>query len=128
MPSVGTNTVLANVSGKTITKVSHCTASTLAASSPTIAASQEKANVNNRTIPAIANQSATLALLRKPIASPTTSITSVEIVLRNRSAATCPLSTATLDIGSERNRSTMPFWRSLQIATAVVVEPNASVC
>src|ERR1700732_1689660 len=102
MPSAGTKVVLAKVSGKTSTNVSHCTASTLLATSPTMADSQEKASVNSRTIPAMASptsadsqekasvnsgtipegasQSVKLAPLRKPITRPTTSITTVEMV------------------------------------------------
>src|SRR5437588_11322345 len=101
MLSPGTKVVLAKVSGNTSTNVSHCTASTLVATSPTMADSHEKASVKSRTMPAIASQSEKLALLRKPITSPTTSITTVEKVLRSKSAATCPLSTARVDIGSD---------------------------
>ncbi len=110
--------MLAKVSGKTSTNVSHCTASTVLATSPTMADSHENASVKSRTMPAIWSQSVKLALLRKPITSPTTSITTVEMVLRSRSAATCPLST----------RSMMPFVRSLLMPTAVMGEPKASVC
>ena len=55
MSCVGTNALLAKVSGKTITKVSHCTASTLFAMSPTIAANHEKASVKTNRISAINN-------------------------------------------------------------------------
>ena len=39
-----------------------------------------------------------------------------------------PTSTAERAIGSERNRSMSPFWRSSASPTPVVSEPNTTVC
>lgn len=75
MFSVLTNALLANVNGKMMMNVIHCTPSTLSARIPRIAANHEKASVNKNKIPAIVSQSMSDALLRKPIANPASSMT-----------------------------------------------------
>ena len=45
-------------------------------------------------------------------------------MLRATLATTCPVSTAEPRIGSDRNRSMMPFSMSYATLTAVVDEPN----
>ncbi len=50
------------------------------------------------------------------------------IALTTRSDVVRPSSTASRDIGSERNRSMMPFCRSLHRPMTVNAELNAVVC
>jgi len=127
MVSVLTKALLANVSGNIITNVNHWTASTLLAITPMIAANQENARVNNKIIPPITSQSAILAFDLKPITSPVTSITIVDIEFLNKSDTTWPFNTAKLDIGNDLNLSTIPFCKSFATEIAVVVEPKATV-
>jgi hypothetical protein len=45
-----------------------------------------------------------------------------------RSLIERPTRTAEDDIGSERNRSMIPLFRSAAIPTAVMIEPKTAVC
>ena len=59
--------------------------------------------------------------------TPTTSITAIEIELVAMSARVRPARTAARDIGSERKRSTRPFFRSSERPSAVTKPPKAIV-
>ncbi len=48
--------------------------------------------------------------------------------LRRRSAVVRPSSTAPRDMGSARNRSMIPFWRSSARPMLVLTDPKATVC
>ena len=101
MPSVGTNALLAKVSGKINTKLIHCTASGLLATIPIIADSHEKAKVNNSKVLAIPSHSTKLAVGRKPTNSPTPIITDADMAFRARSDTVCPISRAEPIIGRD---------------------------
>ena len=49
-------------------------------------------------------------------------------MLRIRSAVVLPKRTAPRDMGSARNRSMIPFWRSSASPMLVLTEPKATVC
>ena len=51
-----------------------------------------------------------------------------EMTLMAMSLTVRPTSTADRDIGSDRNRSMMPFWMSSAIPAPVVVAPKITVC
>jgi hypothetical protein len=107
-----------------ITNVNEFAASTLPASRPTAAASQDRASTKNTIMAAAATQPAGPALGRQPTARPTPMTSAVATRLRARLATTWPTRTSEPLIGMDRNRSTMPLLMSLATATAVVPAPN----
>ena len=65
---------------------------------------------------------------RKPTASPTAVMMITVKTLRTMSAEVRPVSTAERDMGSARNRSMRPFWRSSARPMLVLTAPKATVC
>ena len=65
--------------------------------------------------------------MRQPTINPVTDITAIDIELLKMSLAVRPISTATRAIGSERNRSMIPFCMSSAMPAPVNVEPNMTV-
>ena len=66
--------------------------------------------------------------MRKPTATPITTISVTTKTLRARSARVRPASTAERAMGSERNRSSSPVWRSVPSPMAAPMAPNTEVC
>ena len=64
----------------------------------------------------------------KPTMKPTAVITITTKTLRTRSAVVRPTSTADRAIGSDRNRSINPAWRSSARPTPVFSAPNVTDC
>ncbi len=64
---------------------------------------------------------------RNPTAIPTSSMIATTNTLRNRSERVRPASSAPRDIGSERNRSIRPRWRSSASPTPVTMLPKIAV-
>jgi len=65
--------------------------------------------------------------MRQPTISPHADITTSATTLTTRSDVVRPRTTAMRDIGSDRNRSMMPFCRSLAKPMTVNAELNATV-
>ena len=65
---------------------------------------------------------------RKSTMKPTT-VTMITVrMLRHRSAVVRPARTADRAMGSARNRSMSPFWRSSASPMLVCTDPKATVC
>ena len=65
--------------------------------------------------------------MRQPTASPVSDITMIVMTLIATSLPVRPISTAARDIGSERNRSMMPFCISSASPAPVNVAPKMTV-
>ena len=89
------------------------------ANNPAITATQVSASVSRRRMPATASYASTPAEERKPITSPTRTMTATEMALDTSEVRTCPHSTEERAIGIEWNLSKMPLCRSLNSRKAV---------
>src|SRR3981081_77929 len=116
--AVGTNAELTN-GRKMIGYEKALAPSTEDAESPAITATQVRASVNSKRIPATATQASTPAGERKPMRSATRTMTTTEIALDTSEVRTCPQSTDERAIGIEWHLSEMPLWRSLNRRKAV---------
>src|SRR5690606_16117327 len=125
--SAATNTVEMNVTGKIQMKPALCATSTLPEISAISEPTQAMANANSNSIRYASTASVTLPRMRQPMSKPHNDITRRPSVVTARSDSVRPSSTAELDMGSERNRSMMPFCRSLAIPMTVNAELNATV-
>src|ERR1035437_511323 len=83
------------------------------ADNPAIAAIQVNASVNSPRMPATASHAGTPAEERKPITSPTKTMTTTEIAFDTSEVRTWPQSTDERAIGIEWNRSKMPLCKSM---------------
>ena len=66
--------------------------------------------------------------MRQPTSSPVTDMIAMTRTLLSTSLVVRPTSTAERDIGSDRNRSMMPFWMSSAMPAPVIVTPKITVC
>src|SRR5664279_2601968 len=83
------------------------------ADNPAITAIQVKASVNSPRMPATASHAGAPAEERKPMTSPTRTMTTTEIAFATSEVRTWPQSTDERAIGIEWNRSKMPLCRSM---------------
>ena len=122
--STGTNAEDTNVSGNNTVNPNAFAASGDDAVSPMKAKTHENAYpIRSRSrIPATI--SGTLVAKRKPTARPTPIITTSCTTFVTTSASVRPVTTAERLIGSERKRSTRPFFRSSESPRAVTNPPN----
>lgn len=97
--------------------------STLPASSPSAAASQDRASTYSSSRPAAANHSGGEAVGRNPHTNAAANTTTAATALRATLATTCPVSTDDERIGSVCSRSIMPSCMSLATDIAVVEAP-----
>src|SRR5205085_9326756 len=124
----GTNVDAAKVNGKIGVNDATSTDSMFFTTRPMSAKNHENANENNITS-AIANTPLTKPLWkRKPTSMPTPTINNVVNNVRTMSASTRPANTAERAIGSERNRSMMPFEMSSASPNAVPAPEKSDVC
>ena len=128
MVKIGTNALLANVSGKTHTNPADWAASTLPTESPMTAEIHENAIANRTSSPSPPTMGSRPLWNRKPTSRPTPVISTTTRMLRRVSARMRPASTANRVIGSDRNLSTMLRDRSSARPMPVWVEPKAIVC
>ena len=118
----------ANTRGKSIGKMAACAASPLGAPRPTVATTHEKAKANNRTRPRAPTYAGTPPWMRNPTAMPTPVMRTRTETLRTPSAIVRPASTAERAMGSDRNRSMSPLFRSSARPMPVPADPNSAVC
>ena len=128
MVETGTNTELAKTSGKTTTNPADWAASAPRTVSATKAKIQLSAKPKAATTATQASAPRTPPWKRKPTRYPTTNISAMITVLRNRSATVRPSSTAERAIGMERKRSTTPRFRSSASPMAVCVALKVTDC
>src|SRR5512144_1750659 len=102
-------------------------ASALRTDNPISAPTQENASANSSSSANPAAAATRPPEKRNPTSAPTTTITSTMHALPTVSATVRPASTADRAIGSDRNRSMMPFCRSSASPTAVTPDANATV-
>ncbi len=125
---VGTNVFAMNVIGKMITNEALFTTSGLRTIRPISAMIHDiayaKARISRK--PPIA--SPTDERMRQPTSSPVADMITMTSTLFSTSLVVRPTSTAERDIGSDRNRSTMPFWMSSASPAPVTVAPKITVC
>src|SRR5689334_1850043 len=89
------------------------------ADNPAITAIQVSVSVNSMRMPATASHASTPADERKPMRSPTPTMTTTEIMLATSEVRTCAHSTDERTIGMEWNLSKMPLCRSVNRRKAV---------
>ncbi len=123
MVSVGTKAL--DRYGRNITMKANAFApSTLFATRPKQAASQEIADMKRMSSPATPSQSRTPACGRNPMASATPNTTRVATRFCSTVATTCPISTQAPAIGSDRKRSITPVVMSWATLTDAPAEPK----
>ena len=66
--------------------------------------------------------------MRQPTSRPVTDMIATVMTLFSTSLVVRPTSTAERDMGSDRNRSMMPFWMSSAMPAPVIVAPKMTVC
>src|SRR3954466_3378557 len=128
MLDVGANVLATNVSGNMTVNMNPCTASTVRISDPTQMPSQiiEKPNATSNRNAKTASR--TPLRIRQPITRPVSAITTMPIDEWIRLETLRPTSTDDREIGSDLNRSTMPFCRSLVRPIATTAQEKTMVC
>jgi hypothetical protein len=124
--AVGTNTLLAKVSGKIRTKARPWTLAGLLASMATNAEIQLTAKLNSMISPHPASAASGLPWGRKPRMAPKPNTSTSDTVSLARSPRTCPVSGAERAMGRLRKRSKMPVCTSVLRVTAVFRVTNSS--
>src|SRR5476649_1396002 len=123
----GTKVEEPKVSGNTIRNEMPCTAPELLASIPMSTETQHRLTANAM-MTMIARATCHQGVLNlNPMIAPNTSVTVMAIEWRTISPRTAPNSGAERAIGSDRNRSKMPFWMSVFRFTPMVREVNMMV-
>ena len=123
-----TNADEMNDSGNSHIRPALCATSTLGADSPISAPIHDIAKPNSNSNRYASTASRKLPRIRQPTSSPHSDMISSAIDDTTRSDVVRPSSTARRDIGSDRNRSMMPFCRSLHSPITVNAELNEMVC
>ena len=93
------------------------TASGVRISIPSVTPTQARAKAKSSSSPTAPAQLSTPPCGEKPTSSPTAHITATASAPRRRSVSVRPVITADCAMGSDRNRSIMPFSRSLASST-----------
>ena len=128
MVSGETNADEANTSSARIGNDAACAVSGSRTDRPIRANTQAKAKANSSSTSRPPTNAAGLVWIRKPTRKPTTHISTMTKASRTRSARVRPASTADRAMGSERNRSMRPLFRSSARPIAVFMAPKATVC
>src|ERR687898_2716682 len=126
--ATGMNSDEAKISGKTIGNAAACAVSGSPTANPTPAKTHDIEYANSRTIPSPARTANTFVGTRNPTANPTSITSTMTNTLRNRSAEVRPARTAERAMGSDRNRSSRPLFRSVAKPTAVAIAPKTVIC
>src|SRR5699024_4647590 len=124
----GTNAAEMKLTGNSQINPALWATSTLRANSPMNAPTQDNAQANSNITRYPSAASPNPVLICQPTSRPHTDITIRARTLITRSEVVRPSTTASRDIGNDRNRSMMPFCRSLAKPTTVNAELNATVC
>src|SRR5436190_1795533 len=128
MPMTGTSAALTNTMGKMPVNIAAWAPSTCLIASATTAEIHEKTNPTESTSAIIPIAPTTPFWNLNPTRYATTITRSSRIRFLATSEVVRPTRTAERAIGSERNRSTRPFFMSSARPIAVVVEPKIAFC
>ncbi|CAM4095359.1 hypothetical protein KIPE111705_40190 [Kibdelosporangium persicum] len=124
----GTKVLAMNVNGKITMKLALLNTSGLRIHRPITAIIHDSAYAKSSSKAKPANASGKDVCTRQPTSRPVTDMTTRLITLFTTSLVVRPINTADRAIGSERNRSMMPFWMSSASPSPVHVAPKTAVC
>ena len=127
MASVGTNALETKVNGNSTENMNPLTASTERSHEPIITPNQIIANPNTSTSTKPSAPSHTDVVIRQPMMTPVSAITTMPIDECSRLAMLRPISTDDRRMGSDRKRSMMPFSMSAVMPVATMNAVNTIV-